>query len=83
MPRASMTKRDRDLVVELLRCAADTSQFAHFPFNAAADAMGTLANNIYWLASDALDHFAAPGARWCSVENALEAALRVEQGEWP
>ena len=73
----------RARVVELLRCAADLSQRRPFPFNTAAEWTDNDKGQVYWIASDALDAFAKPGTRWCSVENALEAARRVEEGSWP
>jgi hypothetical protein len=78
-----MTRRQRAQVVELLRCAADRCD----PFDTAlgfastAYAVGT-SHEVRYLTCDALvETVGDRGNDWQAA--CLEAALRVEQGEWP
>lgn len=79
-----MTKKEREQVVELLRCAADMADIAMIPITRASGALGHDDNSdVWWLARNA--RIAVDGeSLWPEQRTSLlEAALRVEQGEWP
>lgn len=78
-----MTKRERAQVVELLRCAADCQQSYRAPIaGACCDLYGGLQTNAFDLAHAAKDDVPDLGLEDYQTR-LLEAALRVEQGEWP
>jgi hypothetical protein len=83
-----MTRRERAQVVELLRCAADNLHrqgsiergvFLAPIMDTALFIYGTVPP-IYYAALDARERCFAINDR---AARFLEAALRVEQGEWP
>lgn len=85
-----MRKRERAQVVELLRCAADHSPDPHR--TAPTDQYGFRFNGLLnvWPAEENETAVAAQAAVMETYEQPgdwhralLEAALRVEQGEWP
>jgi hypothetical protein len=78
-----MTRRERAQVVELLRCAADGDR----P-NGIFPAMENIGAKYMPIGADAVD--SVSGINWGGYSDdeqyraeLLEAALRVEQGEWP
>ncbi len=80
-----MTKKQREQVVERLRCATDNiSRHRAMPFSTAGDALGG-ASDIISLAKEAWN-----ATRRTDVEATeewqarhLEAAQLVEEGSWP
>lgn len=86
-----MNRRDRAQVVELLRCTAELAVvehpigelFGHAPaaskFTGASPSVRAFAEIA---ATDAMGGSSAPD-RDTFIANLLEAALRVELGEWP
>jgi hypothetical protein len=81
-----MTKRERARVVELLRCAADVdvTEGAMVPITRACRALGLDDNcDIWWHARNARIAVDMESLWPEQHTSLLEAALRVEQGDWP
>ena len=77
-----MTKRQREQVVELLRCAADddgrlAGTLAQWPDELTEDQCSVIANAHYET------YFQRPFDQRDRVQACLEAAARVEEGVWP
>ena len=86
-----MAKRQREQVVELLRCAADVGRNSNEGLYSVAGYLdlGTWNTKNYkdptvWcIACDARNAVFAKGL-WCGYwHECLEAAARVEEGSWP
>ena len=80
-----LAKKEREQVVELLRCAADMVQREHLPFGTACNDLDlspgcVVIETARDAAIGALN--ACEGPDWVTC-GYLEAALRVEAGEWP
>ena len=88
-----MTKREREQVVELLRCAADCccdrpgDKTITSPYYEALAAVGSANHHLAWLARCAVMTERFGYAMECGVEEygdaLLEAAARVEEGSYP
>ena len=83
-----MTRRQREQVVELLRCAADLARFSY------AEGIHTAAYELDMLippAGTKLKEMAIRARREVNVDmgfgpyedSCLEAAARIEEGSWP
>jgi hypothetical protein len=73
-----LTKRERAQVVELLKCGADVGSLGMASFVMGGD------NNIWAYAVDAqTEVFRERGWRLNYETACLEAAARVEAGQWP
>ena len=87
-----MTKREREQVIELLRCAADyVARGGWDPGGALSTTSGMLSHDRDWfrfamrveraVCNDLSIPWPGPSDR--RLETLLEAAARVEEGTWP
>ena len=76
-----LSKQQRAQVVELLRCAADREPISIIPCFRAADDLGLKHTVVHHAAVHVMSH--VTGSPFDMQARLLEAAQRVEDGEWP
>ena len=81
-----MTKRQREQVVELLRCGADAKSLVRAGYALGHCDLVNPCSKVYLLADEAYTRIHRIPSSWYWVRcrmPLLEAAQRVEDGSWP